>query len=91
MKKRLFAAAFVAGLGVIAALSTADVRAFDVNAAITHMMFPPGCSVDEGGTTVCRAGGSPPPVVLPPFLPPVPGPFGNALGGSGAVIQVVSA
>ena len=86
MKKRLFAAAFVAGLGVIAALSTADVRAFDVNAAITNMMFPPGCSVDEGGTTVCSAR----PWVPPVALPPVPGPFGNSLGGSGAVIQVVS-
>ena len=90
MKKQLFAAAFVAGLGVIAALSTADVRAFDVNAAIAHM-FPSGCSIDEGGTTVCRPGAPIPPVVLPPLLPPVPGPFGNELGGSGAVIQIVSA
>ncbi len=86
MKKRLFAAAFVAGLGLIAALSTADVPAFDVNAAITHFMYPSGCHVDGADIMWCNAGAPPP--VLPP-LPPLPTPFGNELGG-GAVIQVVS-
>ena len=76
MKKRLLAAAFVAALGGLATMSSGDAGVLGINAAIVHHMYPPGCSLDDSGATVCRAS---------PWVP-APTPVDVLLGSVGSSV-----